>query len=65
MLEQEFGGKMTVRCPKCGVFVNNLRRHRDRGRCAFQHVRKYIKEKKKEVEKDAEDKGTETEAKPE
>ena len=39
-------------CPKCGVSVNNLRRHLDRNRCEMQHMnaeqRKSITDAKKE-----------------
>ena len=30
-------------CPDCGVPVSNLRKHRERQRCAMQHLRKSIR----------------------
>jgi len=39
------------KCPKCGISVNNLRRHLDRKRCEMQHMnaeqRKEIRQAKK------------------
>lgn len=31
-------------CPKCGILVSNLRRHRERNRCDLQHIRKTDKQ---------------------
>lgn len=43
-------------CPKCKVIVHNLRKHLDRNRCQWQHIRKKIKNKslKKEKEENTE-----------
>ena len=28
-----------TKCPKCGVYVSNLRKHKARDRCSMQHIR--------------------------
>ena len=28
-----------TQCPTCGIWVTNLRKHRERGRCSMQHIR--------------------------
>ena len=32
-----------TKCPKCGIYVSNLRKHTARGRCQYQHIRKRIR----------------------
>jgi hypothetical protein len=39
------------KCPKCGVWVKNLRRHLDRKRCDMQHLRKDFRVKLKKEKK--------------
>ena len=29
-----------TKCPKCGIYVSNLRKHKARGRCFVQHIRR-------------------------
>ena len=36
-------GKSKV-CPECGVLVSNLRKHKERGRCEVQHIRREDKQ---------------------
>lgn len=30
-------------CPKCGIVVSNLRKHKSRNRCKVQHIRGWKK----------------------
>lgn len=38
-------------CPKCGVVVSNLRKHKARNRCQVQHIRKPERKKQLRLEK--------------
>jgi len=29
-----------TKCPECGIFVKNIRKHKARNRCSVQHIRK-------------------------
>lgn len=33
-------GKPHTVCPRCGITVTDLRRHKERKRCEAQHIRK-------------------------
>ena len=35
------------RCSDCGIFVSNPRRHKERGRCAVQHIRQDVRKSMK------------------
>jgi len=37
------------KCSNCGVQVNNLRKHKARGRCETQHIRKDDGKRKKQI----------------
>lgn len=37
------------KCPDCGVQVNNLRKHKARNRCEYQHIRKSLEKRRKQI----------------
>jgi len=37
------------RCEKCGVFVSNLRKHKERKRCRLQHIRRKDRHKLSDI----------------